>query len=180
MREIKRATAARWEEAFKHSTQTWREWEWDRGRWGRGRGGHLLNHFRPHIPVTPTPIIRDHETWSRAVICCLAACLDRISEDSHVLPDCLWSTADGSQDRVPDEKRLVSWSVRPSFELWGAVTRCLAYDSQMCQILKRLSWKNLTPKNKPVSPPFQIVILKKGQSGWIVEAMHYWNKTLNR
>lgn len=153
----------RQEEAFKHSSQT-QEWEWDRGRWGGG-DGHLLNHFRPHIPVTLIPVIRDH----LKLICCLAACLDRISEDSHVLPDCLWSTADGSQDWASNEKRLVSWSVRPLFELGvgrgggggRAVERCLAYDFQMCQLLKRLFSMNLRPKDKPTLPFSYCDSLKK-------------------
>lgn len=140
-----------WEEAFKHSSQT-QEWEWDRGRRGRDRGVAPAESFQNTYSCHTDS--RHQGPRDLKLICCLAACLDRISEDSHVLPDCLWSTADGSQDWALDEKRLVSWSVRPSFELWGSggVERCLAYDSQMCLLLKRLFGINLTPKNKPFLP----------------------------
>lgn len=122
-----------WEEAFKHSSQT-QEWEWDRGRRGRDRGVAPAESFQNTYSCHTDS--RHQGPRDLKLICCLAACLDRISEDSHVLPDCLWSTADGSQDWALDEKRLVSWSVRPSFELGGGgawrdalhmIPRCASY-----------------------------------------------------
>lgn len=115
------------------------------------------------------------------LICCLAACLDRISEDSHVLPDCLWSTADGSQDWASDEKWLVSWSVRPTFELGvGGV-----YGEMPCiwfpdvPVIKKTLWeKKLTPKNKPLSPLWFLKKKKKNGSQGVVEPRRHWNKSL--
>lgn len=146
---------------------------------GVGTGGHLLNHFRPHIPVTPAPVIRDHKTQDLKLSCnLLSGCLLRQDIRGQPRPPRLFMKYSGWL-----LGRSIRWEATCLLKcetfIWtqGAMERCLAYDSWMSQLLERLFGRNLTAKSKPVLP---LWFFKKRQSGWVAERRlkdYYWNES---